>query len=70
MRGVRAAGVGIEGGKRGPAGLGHACVLTHTCRIDLTQDLLGETPVPRQLKDQPSFSFLQKKLEMALQAAA
>jgi hypothetical protein len=34
------------------------------------QDLLGETPVPRQLKDQPSFSFLQKKLEMALQAAA
>lgn len=34
------------------------------------QDLLGETPVPLQLKDQPSFSFLAKKLELALQQAA
>lgn len=39
----------------------------HACAV---QDLLGETPVPKQLKDQPSFSFLHKKLEMALQAAA
>ncbi|KAL4445379.1 hypothetical protein ABPG77_011204 [Micractinium sp. CCAP 211/92] len=34
------------------------------------KDLLGETPVPLQLKDQPSFSFLAKKLELALQQAA
>ena len=33
------------------------------------QDLLGETPVPKQLQDQPSFSFLRKPLEVALQAA-
>ncbi len=35
----------------------------------LMQDLLGETPVPTQLQDQPSFSFLRKPLEVALQAA-
>ena len=35
----------------------------------LPQDLLGETPVPKQLQDQPSFSFLRKPLEVALQAA-
>ena len=39
---------------------------THTA---VPQDLLGETPVPKQLQDQPSFSFLRKPLEMALQAA-
>ncbi|GAB4821968.1 hypothetical protein N2152v2_009014 [Parachlorella kessleri] len=33
------------------------------------KELLGETPVPAQLKDVPSFSFLHKKLELALQAA-
>lgn len=35
----------------------------------LPQDLLGETPVPTQLQEQPSFSFLRKPLELALQAA-
>lgn len=32
------------------------------------QDLLGDTPVPAQLKDAPSFAFLRKPLEVALQA--
>ena len=34
------------------------------------QDLLRETPVPRQLKEQPSFAFLAKRLEVGLHAAA
>lgn len=34
------------------------------------QDLLGETPIPPVLKEQPSFAFLNKRLELALQSAA
>jgi hypothetical protein len=34
----------------------------------VVQDLLCDTPVPKQLREQPSFAFLGKKLEMALQA--
>jgi myosin V len=34
------------------------------------QDLLGEAPVPPELRDAPSFAFLQKRLDTALQAAA
>lgn len=42
---------------------------THLLTLLLPQDLLGETPVPKQLKEVPSFAFLSKRLELALQAA-
>ena len=48
---------------------------TVPCRPQLSipmycaQDLLGETPVPKQLREQPSFAFLAKRLELALSAA-
>ena len=32
-------------------------------------DLLGEAPIPLELKDVPSFNFLQKRLDVALQSA-
>jgi hypothetical protein len=33
--------------------------------IFVLQDLLGDTPVPMQLKSQPSFAFLKKQLDQA-----
>jgi hypothetical protein len=42
-----------------------AALLCLTC----LQDLLGETPVPKQLEGKSSFAFLNKRLELALQAA-
>lgn len=35
-----------------------------------SQDLLGEMGIPAALRDQPSFAFLNKRLEVALQSAA
>jgi myosin-5 len=34
------------------------------------EDLLGEAPVPPEFRNEPSFAFLQKRLDTALQAAA
>lgn len=46
-----------------------ALILANPSRV-FDQDLLGEMTIPAPLKDHPSFAFLNKRLELALQSAA